>query len=127
MLRSFTKQERLCSEKAIETLMHKGKRFSTDFFRITYRSHSSQDNNCGTNGVVISVPKKIFKHAVDRNLLKRRIRESYRLNKELLKIESGYVDLMVVYNCGIIMEYAAIEEEIRKILLHITASQAKKQ
>ena len=34
--------------------------------------------------ILVSVPKRLFKHAVDRNRIKRQIREAYRLNKQML-------------------------------------------
>ena len=74
---------------------------------------------CGTgeevNRVLVSVPKKFFKRAVRRNLLKRRIRESYRTQKDLLKIDSG-VDMMFVYDSKEIMDFGEIKEAVGKIL-----------
>lgn len=76
---TFPKREKLCSKKHIEELYKKG---SSNFlypFRIVYLS--SQDSMETYPQVLISVPKRIFKKAVDRNRLKRQIREIYRLHK----------------------------------------------
>ena len=76
---SFKKEERLCNIKLIEKLYHTGSSFLVYPFRIIWLS--SETNSEFPVQVLISVPKKKFKRAVDRNLLKRRIREIYRLHK----------------------------------------------
>jgi ribonuclease P protein component len=75
----FRKEERLCSIKQIEQLYSQGSSFSFYPFRIIYRSTSAQEVPIQ---VVISVPKRKFKSAVDRNRIKRQIREVYRHSKE---------------------------------------------
>lgn len=76
---SFSKEERLCSVKLIDKLFHSGSSFLLYPFRIIWLKETLP---AGTPvQVLISVPKKKFKRAVDRNLLKRRIREIYRLQK----------------------------------------------
>ncbi len=79
---TFKKEERLCSRKLLEKLFHNGSSFLVYPFRIVCLA----ENNIGNAPaqVVIGVSKRKFKRAVDRNLIKRRIREIYRLNKETL-------------------------------------------
>lgn len=77
---SFSKKERLSGKKKIEGLFKTGSSFYLDNFQVRYMP--SED--LSLHQVLISVPKKSFKRAVDRNLLKRRIREAYRLNKHLI-------------------------------------------
>ncbi|WP_223833721.1 ribonuclease P protein component [Pedobacter riviphilus] len=77
---TFRKEERLCSRKHLDLLFKNGSSFLLYPFRISYLfvdvpAHVQAQ-------VVINVPKKRYKRAVDRNLLKRRIREAYRLNKQ---------------------------------------------
>lgn len=75
----FRKEERLCSIKLIEQLYSQGSSFSFYPFRIIYSIVPTQD---APVQVVISVPKRKFKKAVDRNRIKRQIREVYRHSKE---------------------------------------------
>ncbi|MDN3588763.1 ribonuclease P protein component [Pedobacter aquatilis] len=76
---TFRKEERLCSRKYLELLFRNGSSFLLYPFRVSYIF--IEDKIEVPVQVVINVPKKRYKKAVDRNLLKRRIREAYRLNK----------------------------------------------
>jgi len=64
---------------------------------------------------MISVPKKNFKRAVKRNLLKRRIRESWRRQKNLLQAETG-VDILIMYSTKEIMPYEQVYQSVGQIL-----------
>ncbi len=76
---SFKKEERLCSKKLLEKLFHSGSSFLLYPFRIVWLPENlSADVPVQ---VVISVSKRNFKKAADRNLIKRRMREIYRLHK----------------------------------------------
>ena len=67
----------------------------------------------------MSVPKKLFKRAVRRNLLKRRLRESYRLQKELL---TGVgVDFMLAYNSPEVLPFDIIRQEVAEVLEKISS------
>ena len=77
---TFRKEERLCSRKHLDLLFKNGSSFLLYPFRVSYIFIDSPSEVLAQ--VVINVPKKRFKKAVDRNLLKRRIREAYRLNKQ---------------------------------------------
>jgi len=76
---SFPKEERLTGEKNIKELFNKGSSFFLFPFKIVAMGQPVEGTSI--NQVVISVSKKNFPRAVDRNLLKRRIREAYRLSK----------------------------------------------
>ena len=76
---TFKKEERLCSKKLLEKLFSSGSSFLIYPFRITWLPSELPADVPAQ--VVISVSKRKFKKAVTRNLLKRRIREIYRLHK----------------------------------------------
>ncbi len=78
---SFSKQEKLTGKKKIEGLFKRGSSFYLKDFQVRHLV----SEEIGPNQILISVPKRNFKRAVDRNLLKRRIREAYRLNKGLIQ------------------------------------------
>lgn len=121
MTASFTKQERLCSFKEIDALMKKGKILFHYPFKVVYQNVPSNLDEA-KNAIIVSVPKRNFKRAVKRNLLKRRIRESYRLNKELLPTPDGYkTNILFVYVSKEIMEFSFIEKKIKEILQQVSA------
>jgi ribonuclease P protein component len=77
---TFTKEERLCSQKQIELLFNNSSSFILYPFRFVWTSQTLADAPYPAE-IAISVPKKRFKRAVDRNKIKRLIREAYRKNK----------------------------------------------
>ena len=89
---TFRKQERIVSDLLIETLFEKGDSQSLAAYplRVVYLQTERQSGHAPIQ-ILISVPKKRFKHAVDRNRVKRQIREAYRRHKQLVinGIEEG--------------------------------------
>lgn len=79
---SYPKNEKLKSRKTIDSLFSEGKTVSKYPLRLVYKETSFEDDVPLKIGV--SVSKKHFKNAVDRNYFKRVLRECYRLNKHLL-------------------------------------------
>ncbi|UPT72067.1 MAG: ribonuclease P protein component [Flavobacterium sp. JAD_PAG50586_2] len=79
---SYPETEKLKSKKIIDSLFTKGKSVSKYPLRLVYVAHDFEENVPIKIGV--SVSKKYFKKAVDRNYFKRLLRECYRLNKQLL-------------------------------------------
>ena len=90
---TFRKRERLNKEKYIQELFTKGSSFYLFPFKILILVNTSEE--ALSHQVLVSVSKRHFKKAVDRNKLKRRMREAYRMQKELLpdfpKLLIGFV------------------------------------
>ena len=81
---TLNKSERLCSKKLIERLFAGGnKSFPAFPLRVVYMTLEPEENAANVS-ILISVPKKRFKHAVKRNRVKRQVREAYRRNKHIL-------------------------------------------
>ena len=110
-MKTFSKEERLCSQVLIDNLIAKGKSFNSFPFRISWVE--ATENKVKVK-VVISVPKRIFKRAVDRNRLKRLTREGYRKHKEILfkELNDKKMNVMFVYTSKTIMESWEIEEKM---------------
>jgi ribonuclease P protein component len=108
---TFKKEERLSKEKVIQELFEKGSSFYLYPFKVYFMQNPSQETE--SHQVLISVSKKNFKRAVDRNSIKRRIREAYRANKNLL---SGQNKLAIAYIYSIkeILPTAQIQERLLK-------------
>ena len=85
--RSFPKAERLCSKKLISQLFAKGSAFNLYPLRFVFLKAETPLPEFPE--VLISISKKYFKRAHDRNRLKRQIREAYRLNKHKIMSENG--------------------------------------
>ncbi|MCC9168341.1 ribonuclease P protein component [Pontibacter harenae] len=81
---TFSKEERLCSKRLIALLFSKGSSFNLYPLRFVYHTPQEEAFPAATQ-VILSVSKRHFKRAVDRNRLKRQMREAYRLNKHVLQ------------------------------------------
>ena len=126
---TFNKEERLCSHKLLEKLYHNGSSFLLYPFRIVWLQDTLPTEF--PVQVVISVPKKRFKRAVDRNLLKRRIREVYRLNKSnslysFLQQRQSDLLLAINYVGKEISEYEFIEKKLKATLDKLQLEYLKK-
>lgn len=91
---TLKKRERLSSKGAVDALLKSGKYGVSGVLKYVYR----RDNGLPFSRIMVSVPKKLFRRAVKRNLLKRRIREAYRLNKSIvIPGEAGGTDILFIY------------------------------
>ena len=117
---SFPKKERLCGKTAISKLLAQGRHASVPGMRFLYMTETGNDHA----RLLISVPKKIFKRAVKRNLYKRRIRESWRRQKHLLNVGNG-IDILVMYSSKELLTYEEIYTAIGQIIEKVNRQMSK--
>ena len=103
---SFPKEERLKNKKIIDHVFKTGNKISLFPFDFRYL----RKENDTINEVLISVSKSKINSSVKRNLLKRRIRESYRLDKSLVNTQGYY--MVFIYSSSKILSYKQIEISI---------------
>jgi len=114
--------ERLKSRKLITQLFEQGAHSFAYPLKLVYRIEAEAELNQADwlLKFAVSIPKKKVKSAVDRNLLKRRIREAYRLNKNTLQScladNNLKLNLMFVYLESEIKNYAVIENAVKQHL-----------
>ncbi|MFM2048945.1 MAG: hypothetical protein RI955_1493 [Bacteroidota bacterium] len=113
---TFTKQEKLCSPKQLDILFEKGKSFYQTPVRFVF--FETEQLQPFPAQIVVSVSKRNFKKAVDRNRIKRLIRENYRLNKsnlyQHLHLKNKNILLAITYIGKDLPEFAIIETSITK-------------
>ena len=139
---TLSREERLRSKRALERLFGQGKGGFVYPFRYTCliggRPDAGADADAGAAAadvgaadavqsqairpasVLFSVPKRFHKRANKRNLLRRRTREAYRLNKSLLA-EAGVcgAEIALVYSVKEVVDYKRIENAVKRILSQI--------
>ncbi|MGS2762525.1 ribonuclease P protein component [Sinomicrobium sp. M5D2P9] len=111
----FPKEEKLKSKKRIEKLFSEGKSVSRFPLRLVYaRTELPETVKIQT---AVSVSKRNFKKAVDRNRIKRLLREAYRLNKHQVKegIENSYA-FMILYLGREMPEYGKTDRKMKELL-----------
>ena len=122
----LTKSERLCSHYLIDQLFEPGKgskSLSAYPLRMVYRMINADDH---ATAMMISVPKRQFRHAVDRNRIKRQLREAYRNNKDLLQLPEGKALTMAfIWLEGKHYPSSIITSKVRNLLQRVTESCAK--
>ena len=114
----FPKNQKLCNEKSIEILFENGKSLSEKPFRIIY--NIDNNNEDVFLKALIVVPKKRVRLASDRNVIKRRVKEAYRLQKseleKYLKSNNHQLNLAIIYQKHEILDYKLIEVKIKLLL-----------
>ena len=116
---TFKKEERLCSKRDIDFLFHNGSSFVVYPFRVVYAFNPSTSPFPVQS--IISVSKRRFKHAVDRNRVKRLMRECYRLEKGNLYVHlnnhTKYLFLAIQYIGQDILPYQELKNAMRKLII----------
>ena len=118
------KSERLSSIKQIQALFTDGKSFNNPPFAIRYLELAEAGQN--NHQILVSVSKRNFKRAVDRNRLKRQIREAYRLNKHLLADISKKYAIAYIYTFKKMIEYKDLENKLIESLSRLQAELSKR-
>lgn len=128
------KSEKLCSQTAIDMLFGrrapktpcagtpeesapKGGASLCFPLRAVWRSNPGRRRGAQVQ-FLISIPKKRLRHAVDRVMMRRRVREAYRLNRHLLDgiPEGVLIDMAFVYVAPTLQPYAAVEQSVCRLL-----------
>ena len=130
---TYSKKEKLCSRKVISRLFENGNSFYSEPFRLLWLK--SEDINPFPALTGVSVGKRSFPRAVDRNRIKRLIREAWRINKHQLYSQLEKLNLqifiMIIYAGNKMPEYREIEVQMKdlvgKFSLHLTASSENKK
>ena len=118
---TFPKSEKLCGEQTVDHLYKNGKRFVVWPLRVTYLQVVEAPTQ-----VLIWAPKALFKHAVDRNKLRRQMREAYRLNKDIIDGEDMHYQVSFNYIDKEKQPYVIIEKAICKALKRISTIELSK-
>lgn len=114
-LNKLPKSTKLCSVKEIDALFATGKGALAYPLRLI--SLPAPSGQLATR-FLISVPKKRLRHAVDRVLMRRRIREAYRLNREIVSAAPP-MNLALVYVSSELLSYGRVADSLRRLLTRL--------
>ena len=117
------KAERLSSHKKIKELFSEGSSFFIFPFKIIYLAQSHSPANSCPVCILITVSKRHHKKAVSRNLIKRRIREGYRLNKNIIcekKPDAISLYVGIIYVAKDIRPFSEVESKLKQCLLRLS-------
>ena len=116
----FGRKEKLKSRKRVEELFARGKTVNVFPIRISFQFTNLSEEEKAVAEIGVSVSKRHFKRAVDRNRIKRLLREAYRLQKkellELLQVEKKKAYVFFIYTHKQIPEYSEVFETMKKCM-----------
>lgn len=111
------KIEKLCSEIAIGQLFDRSNPAVDSIMayplRASWKINEKRAASCPQ--FLVSIPKKRIRHAVDRVLMRRRVREAYRLNRPLFPNDKP-IDVAFIYVANEILPYSKVENAMKRIL-----------
>ena len=117
---SLCKDERLYLREAISDLFAKGSRFTVFPYTVVYHVLPEDNPQVARVAIMTIAPKKRFKHAVDRNHVKRLTREAYRINKlplcEAFANAQKKLQLAFIFGSNEQISFSATEAKIRKCI-----------
>ena len=115
---TFNKLERLNNKVAINNLFEKGQSVVISPFRLVWAENNHSRHSIAQT--LISIPKRNISLATKRNVIKRRINEAFRLNKEKLYTElnerNKQINIAIIYQKQEIQTYKIIEQKINLLL-----------
>jgi ribonuclease P protein component len=114
---SFPKSQRLCGQLRIRELYASGNKFTAWPLRVSFAPATDTQ-------VLIWAPKSLFKHAVDRNRLRRQMREAWRLNAQPLLNAQQQYSVAINYMDHQHQPYAVIEKAMRKVIKKLSDENA---
>ena len=127
MKQTFSKEERLCSHRLISALFSKGMKFYLNPFRVNWMQQ--QLSSPSPVQVMMSVPKYNFSRAVHRNLIRRRMKEAFRLNRHALCTSlsaSGHqIVVCITYTSKEIVTFDLIQAKIILLLQRLIEENEK--
>ena len=120
---TLNKSERLKSRKSIESLFLQGKTVSSPPLKLLFRKVVELPVPVQ---MTVAVPKRFIKNAVDRNLIKRRIREAYRLKKNFflnsVTNKSTFYEILFLYQSKEICDFKTIRNSVNFLLIKLAES-----
>lgn len=114
MNQKFPKKEKIKSRKTIDQLFSEGKSRVQYPVKMLYIPSEIE-----VHQAAFSVPKRNFKRAVDRNRIKRQLREAYRLNKHILSDSTEKFALFFIFLGKENPQYRQIEKSMKKLLVQV--------
>jgi len=115
---TFHKSERLRSKKTITALFENGNIFYSSLFKVVWQLNPVL--HFYPAEVAFSIAKRGFRHAVTRNLIRRRLREAYRRDKHILydflKSENIMISFIIIFRGTAVPDYVSVEKSMTDML-----------
>lgn len=126
----LNKSQKLCSPTTIDRLFSReaGNRQALVYpLRAVWRTGLQRRDEVDVARFLISVPKKRLRHAVDRVKMRRRVRESYRLNHQNYEVDDARLDVVFVYVADKLLPYERVDGAMKRLLDQIASAIRKER